>query len=130
MAETMLGIDELVDPETLEGLDGRELAELFKRLEQMRRRAEGALAAVIGVVSERNVYRGDGHSSVNAWCRALGRWSDAECRDRIRTANLIRSCDRFASGVVAVRSVLLRRTSWLGCSPTRVVARSWWMWLR
>ena len=48
MSETTLGIDELVDPETLEGLDGRQLGELFKRLEQIRRTAEGALAVVIG----------------------------------------------------------------------------------
>ena len=90
----------MLDPEALEGLDGRELAVLFKRLEQVRRRrAEGVLAAVIGVVNDRGVYRGDGHSSVNAWCRALGRWSDAECRDRIRTATLIRGCDRFRDAV-------------------------------
>ena len=100
MSETMLGVEELLDPETLEGLDGRELAELFKRLEQMRRRTEGALAAVIGEVSERGVHRGDGHNSVNGWCRALGRWSDSECRDRIRTANLIASCDRFRDAVM------------------------------
>ena len=88
MTETMLGIEEMLDPETLEGLDGRELAELFKRLEQLRRRTEGALAALIGEVNDRGVHRGDGHSSVNAWCRALGRWSDTECRDRIRTADV------------------------------------------
>ena len=96
MSETMLGIDELVDPgtldvESLEGLDGRELAELFKRLERLRRRTEGALAAVIGAVNERSLHARDGHSNVNGWCRALGRWSDTECRDRIRTANLIGS---------------------------------------
>ena len=106
MSETMLGVDELVDPggfdvETLEGLDGRELAELFKQLEQVRRRTEGALAAVIGAVDERGVHGRDGHSNVNGWCRALGRWSDTECRDRIRTANLIRSCDRFRDAVLA-----------------------------
>ena len=101
MSETMLGIDELVDLETLEGLDGRELAELFKRLEQLRRRTEGALAAVIGAVNERGVHGRDGHSNVNGWCRALGRWSDTECRDRIRTANLIASCDRFRDAVMS-----------------------------
>ena len=90
MSVTMLEIDELVDPRvTLEGLDGRELAELFKQLERLRRRTEGALAAVIGAVNERGVHGRDGHSNVNGWCRALGRWSDTECRDRIRTANLI-----------------------------------------
>ncbi len=56
MSETMLGVDELVDVESLEGLDGRELAELFKQLEQLRRRTEGALAAVIGAVNERGVH--------------------------------------------------------------------------
>ena len=61
MSVMTLGIDELVDPgnvdvETLEGLDGRELAELFKRLERLRRRTEGALAAVIGAVNERGVH--------------------------------------------------------------------------
>jgi hypothetical protein len=105
MSEAMLGIDGLVNSGTLgvaslEGLDGRELAELFKRLEQIRRTAEGALAAVIGEVNQRGVYRSDGHSSVNAWCRALGRWSDAECRDRIRTANLIASSERLRDAVV------------------------------
>ena len=104
MSVTMLGVDELVDVgdldvETLEGLDGRELAELFKRLERLRRRTEGALAAVIGAVNERGVHGRDGHSNVNGWCRALGRWSDTECRDRIRTANLIASCDRFRDAV-------------------------------
>ena len=83
MSVTTLEIDELVDVgsdvETLEGLDGRELAELFKRLERLRRRTEGALAAVIGAVNERGVHGGDGHSNVNGWCRALGRWSDTEC---------------------------------------------------
>jgi hypothetical protein len=29
----------------------------------------------------------------------MGRWSDVECRDRIRTANLIASCDRFRDAV-------------------------------
>jgi hypothetical protein len=55
MSETMVEIDErlLFDPatfdvESLGGLDGRELAELFKRLEAVRRRTEGALAAVAG----------------------------------------------------------------------------------
>ena len=101
MSVTTLEVDELVDLETLEGLDGRELAELFKRLERLRRRTEGALAAVIGAVNERSVHGRDGHSNVNGWCRALGRWSDTECRDRIRTANLIASCDRFADAVMA-----------------------------
>ena len=100
MSETMLGVEELLDPETLETLDGRELAELFKRLEQMRRRTEGALAAVIGEVDQRGLHRGDGHNNVNGWCRALGRWSDSECRDRIRTATLIRGCDRFRDAVM------------------------------
>ncbi len=105
MTETMLGIEELLDPggfdvESLKGLDGRELAELFKHLEQVRRRAEGALAAVIGEVSDRGVHRGDGHSNVNGWCRALGRWSDTECRDRIRTAALIASDVRFRDAVL------------------------------
>ena len=102
MSETMLGIDErlLVDPDNLESLDGRELAELFKRLEAVRRRTEGALAAVVGEVRECGVHGGDGHRSVNAWCRALGRWSDVECRDRVRTATLIGSCDRFREAVL------------------------------
>ena len=105
MSVTTLGVDELVDPgnldvETLERLDGRELAELFKQLERLRRRTEGALAAVIGAVNERRVHGGDGHSNVNGWCRALGRWSDTECRDRIRTAKLIASCDRFRDAVM------------------------------
>ncbi len=104
MTETMLGIEGLLDPgdfdvESLKGLDGRELAELFKRLEQVRRRAEGALAAVIGEVDQRGVHRGDGHNNVNGWCRALGRWSDTECRDRIRAAALIRSDARFRDAV-------------------------------
>ena len=136
MSVTMLEIDELVDPgtldaETLEGLDGRELAELFKQLERLRRRTEGALAAVIGAVNERGVHGRDGHNNVNGWCRALGRWSDTECRDRIRTAKLIASCDRFRTardGVV--RSVSPRRMSWGGRSPTRAAGHSWWMWLR
>ncbi|HEX4983176.1 MAG TPA: hypothetical protein VFV63_15835, partial [Ilumatobacteraceae bacterium] len=106
MSETMLGVDVLVDPRifdvaSLEGLDGRELAELFKRLEQIRRQTEGALAVVVGAVNERGVHRGDGHSSVNAWCRALGRWSDSECRDRIRTASLIASSERFRDAVIS-----------------------------
>ncbi len=130
MSVTTLGIDELVDVETLERLDGRELAELFKHLERLRRRTEGALAAVIGAVNDRRVHGGDGHSNVNGWCRALGRWSDTECRDRIRTANLIASCDRFRDAVCAVRLVSRRRMSWGGRSPTRAVAPSWWMWPR
>ncbi len=74
---------------------------MFKRLERLRRRTEGALAAVIGAVNDRGVHGRDGHSNVNGWCRALGRWSDTECRDRIRTANLIRSCDRFRDAVMS-----------------------------
>jgi hypothetical protein len=106
MSETMLGVEGLLDPggfdvESLDGLDGCELAELFKRLEQVRRRVEGALAAVIGAVDDRGVHRGDGHSSVNGWCRALGRWSDTECRERIRTANLTRACDRYRDAVMS-----------------------------
>jgi hypothetical protein len=101
MTEAMLAIDELVDRETLEGLDGRELAELFQRLEQTRRRVEGALAAIIGAVNERGVHGRDGHNNVNGWCRALGRWSDTECRDRIRTANLIASSERFRDAVMS-----------------------------
>ncbi|HWM21676.1 MAG TPA: hypothetical protein VNO51_18430, partial [Ilumatobacteraceae bacterium] len=89
MSVMTLEIDELVDLESLQDLDGRQLAELFKRLEQLRRCTEGALAAVIGEVDQRNVHRADGHNNVNGWCRALGRWSDGECRDRIRTASLV-----------------------------------------
>ena len=105
MTETMLGLEGLLDPggfdvESLAGLDGRQLAELFKHLEQVRRRTEAALAAVIGAVDERGLHRGDGHSNVNGWCRALGRWSDTECRDRIRTAALIRSDSRFRDAVL------------------------------
>ena len=57
MSVMTLEVDELVDLETLQDLDGRELAELFQRLEQLRRRTEGALAAVIGAVNERGVHR-------------------------------------------------------------------------
>jgi hypothetical protein len=72
MDELMFEIDErLFDPENLETLDGRELAELFKRLERLLRLTEGALATLIGEVDQRGVHRGDGHGSVNAWCRAL-----------------------------------------------------------
>ncbi len=76
MSVTMLGVDELVDPgnldvETLERLDGRELAELFKRLERLRRRTEGALAAVIGAVNERGVHGGMGTATSTA---GVGRW--------------------------------------------------------
>ena len=98
---TTLEFDELVDLETLERLDGRELAELFKRLELLRRRTEGAIAALVGAVKERGVHGRDGHGNVNGWCRALGRWSDTECRDRIRAANLIASCDRFRNAVLS-----------------------------
>ncbi|HWM22569.1 MAG TPA: DUF222 domain-containing protein, partial [Ilumatobacteraceae bacterium] len=101
MSVMTLEIDELVDLESLQDLDGRQLAELFKRLEQLRRRTEGALAAVIGEVDQRNVHRADGHNNVNGWCRALARWSDNECRDRIRTANMIASCDRFREAVMS-----------------------------
>jgi hypothetical protein len=108
MSETMVGIDEVVDPDTfdvehldelLEGLDGRQCAELFQRLDLQRRRVEAALAVVIGEVEDRNLYRGDGHGTVNAWCRALGRWSDVECRDRVRTAHLIGADQRFRDAV-------------------------------
>ena len=120
MNENILETDELVDPEnldveTLEGLDGRELAASFKRLERLRRRTEGALAAVIGAVNERGVHGGDGHNNVNGWCRALGRWSDTECRDRIRTANLIASCDRFRDAV---------RTGEIGVAQSHELARA------
>jgi Domain of unknown function (DUF222) len=101
MSVTMLEVDELVDVKALQGLDGRELAELFKQLERLRRRTEGALAAVIGMVNERGVHGRDGHGNVSGWCRALGRWSDNECRDRIRTANLIRSDARFRDAVLS-----------------------------
>ncbi|HWM21511.1 MAG TPA: hypothetical protein VNO51_17590 [Ilumatobacteraceae bacterium] len=65
MSVMMLEIDELVDVESLGDLDGRQLAELFKRLERLRRCTEGALAAVIGEVDQRNVHRADGHNNVN-----------------------------------------------------------------
>jgi hypothetical protein len=31
----------------------------------------------------------------------LGRWSDTECRERIRTANLTRACDRYRDAVMS-----------------------------
>ena len=88
------------------------------------------MAAVIGAVNDRGVHGGDGHSNVNGWCRALGRWSDTECRDRIRTANLIASCDRFADAV---------RSGEIGVAQAQELGRAfanpraghgWWMWLR
>src|SRR4026207_2247674 len=99
MTETRVGSDGWADPEAWQGLDGRELAEVFKHLEQLRRRTEGALAAVIGAVNDRGAHARDGHSNVNGWGGGLGRGSDTECGDRIRTAKLIASCDRFADAV-------------------------------
>jgi hypothetical protein len=103
MSEMMFEVDELVDPGTLDVETWRVSTggswPSCSNGWNVRRRTEGALAAVIGAVNDRGVHGRDGHSNVNGWCRALGRWSDTECRDRIRTANLIQSCERFADAV-------------------------------
>jgi hypothetical protein len=108
-------LDDIPDAVTLESLDMQELAQEFARLERSCRMAETRMVALVETVVKTRSYRSDGHSSPSAWCRAVGRWSAAEARDRVRTAKL-------ASGVPAVATALANGD--LGLAQARELARA------
>jgi hypothetical protein len=68
-----------------------ELVGLFREMEVQRRRREVMVASVVGEVERRGLHLDDGHLSVQAWCRATGRWSPAEARAVHRVARLLRA---------------------------------------
>lgn len=108
-------LDDIPDAATLEGLDVHELAREFAVLERSCRLAEARMVALIETVVKTKSYRSDGHASASAWCRAVGRWSTAEARDRVRTA-------RLASGIPAIETALFNGD--LGLAQARELARA------
>ena len=108
-------LDDIPDATTLEGLDMQNLARELARLERSCRLAETRMVALVETVVKTRSYRSDGHSSASAWCRAVGRWSAPEARDRVRTAKL-------ATGVPAVATAMVNGD--LGIAQARELARA------
>jgi hypothetical protein len=94
---------DLFDLDALDALDSAELREVFQQLEQHRRRVEGAIARVIDSAHQHGAFAEDGHRTVGGWCRALGRWSDSDVRQRLRVARLARADQRFCEAMTAGR---------------------------
>jgi hypothetical protein len=79
-------LDGLPSSDQLSALDAADLAAVFHRLDHDRRVAEARLVALIEVVERAGMHDLDGHATTAGWLRALGRWSNAEARHRVRTA--------------------------------------------
>jgi hypothetical protein len=97
------------DVDGFDDLDAAELRAVFQALERQRRLVEHALARAVGAAERRRAHRLDGAATVAGWCRAAGRWSRGEIRDRTRAGRLLESCpaiDRaFACGDIGVAQV-------------------------
>ena len=62
----------------------------LRELEDDRRRIEAETATLLAELDARRVFRVDGHGSMWGMLRASVRWSDRECRERMRIARLLR----------------------------------------
>ncbi len=74
--------------ESIEAFDDDELAAELRRLDEITRRTEAAIAAVASLAERRKTYRRDGHQSVENWMAATAGWSRGECRRRRRLGRL------------------------------------------
>jgi hypothetical protein len=108
-------LDDIPDAAALESLDVQELAREFAVLERSCRLAEARMVALVETVVKTKSYRSDGHASASAWCRAVGHWSAAQARDRVRTARLV-------SGIPAVGAALA--AGHLGLAQAHELARA------
>lgn len=88
---------------------GADPGAVLAAVERIVRRAEAAIVRLIDIADRREVHRDDGHSSVQAWCRATVRWSAAEAADRWRTVRAARDVpdivQALRDGTVPVGSV-------------------------
>jgi hypothetical protein len=73
----------------------------FRELEQRRRQVEAEMASLLAHADVAGAYGSIGHRGIAGWCRALGRWSDAEVQQRTRVSRLLRFDERYASAVAA-----------------------------
>lgn len=88
-------------PDELAAMSSHEVAVWFQRLDQHRRHIEAALADVIDAAHHAGHHLDDGHRSINGWCRALGRWSNADATTRARTARLASADHTFRAALHA-----------------------------
>ena len=73
-----------------QALDDDALTMRLRELEDDRRRLEAETAVLLAELDARRCYRVDGHASMWGMLRASVRWSDRECRERMRIARLVR----------------------------------------
>src|SRR3712207_1952301 len=75
----------------------------FRELEVERRRREVETALLVGEIERRGLYEPDGMRTVEAWCRAIGRWSRAEARQVHRVSRLLRNHPEVVAAAAAGR---------------------------
>jgi Domain of unknown function (DUF222) len=74
-------------------MDDDELVARLRSVEERRRRLAAEEATLLAEADRRRLYRSDAHASMWGWLRSEHKWSEGECRRRMRVARL---CDRFA----------------------------------
>ncbi len=75
--------------EAVQGWSPQQRADRLRDLVTERRRLDAEIARLVNAVDRTGAYRADGHRSVNAWCRASVRWSDAEAARARRIGHLL-----------------------------------------
>jgi hypothetical protein len=108
-------LEDLPSSDELAALGAADLAAVFHRLDFDRRIAEARLVALVEVVEHSGVHELDGHTTTAGWLRAIGKWSGAEARHRVRTA-------RMAGDIGIVAEALAAGT--LGVAQSHELARA------
>jgi hypothetical protein len=98
LADLLTGMPDAAE---LEALDPAGLAAEFHRLDHERRLAEARLVALIEVVDRTGAHHLDGQVTAAGWLRALGRWSAAEARQRVRSARMASQIDAVATSLAS-----------------------------
>lgn len=65
------------------------IVQRLRELEGRRREVEAETAVVLGELERRKAYRRDSHATMYGLLRSEVGWSDRECRERLRLANLL-----------------------------------------
>lgn len=76
----------------VQGLSPRELEDLLRRVDLVRRRAETLAAEIVGEAERTRAYREDGHRSVFTWARATCNWSHGTAKVVVQTGRLLDAC--------------------------------------
>lgn len=82
-------MEELPTLDEIGRMSGPDLDAALRAAEQLRRRAEAVIAAVVGRANESVRYLDDGHRSVKGWAMAVTNCSPAESRQRRQGARVL-----------------------------------------